>query len=236
MMTEELHPGKDMNHDDDTVELGNINVETINDSDSSQSSHEGFGCPSPMNFFSKFSRRSIMSFCAKAIVFLTPISICSVYMVLPYYVISTPERGWGPTDFALFFSAASVGETVGSQTVPLAAVLDSNNALFIGHSIQILLPFLGVLSMSLSSSFFFHKLVFAAAMFSLGYSNNLSVVQAYCTEIADGDENFEVDLMSQFGQLNILSNLVSAFVLPAIYEQKGFRAYCATLSSIRCVL
>ena len=228
MMMEELHPAKDINLDDDTIELGNIVIQTTNDSSSSQQSQDASGCCCQIKIFSKFSRRSIMSFCAKSIAFCTPIVAYSIYLVLPYYILSSPEKGWGAPDLAIFYSAASIGETVGSQVVPLAAVLDSNNALFIGHSIQIILPFLGYMAMS--SMLFFHKWIFAAGMFSLGFSNALSVVQAYCTEIADGDENFEVDLMSQFGQLNILSNLATAFVLPAIYDARGFAAYCATLS------
>jgi len=186
------------------------------------------------NLFKNIPRQTIMSYCAKALAFFTPLSAYSFYLVLPYYVISTPEKGWTASDLALFYSAASVGEIAGSQVVPLAAVLDSNNVLFIGHFIQYILAFVGFFS--LSSMLFFDYWVFTAGMFSMGFSYQLGAVQAYCTEIADGDENFEVDLMSQLGQLNIVSNLFTSFVLPLIYDQYGFAAYCATMMAITVLM
>ena len=177
---------------------------------------------------SRFSRRTVMSFCAKVIAFITPILSNSIYLVLPYYVMSTPEYGWGASDLALFYSAISVGEIAGAQVVPLAAVLDSNNALYIGHAIQMIVPFVGFFCMS--SMFFFDYWLFTMGLFGIGFSNALSAVQAYCTEIADGDQDFEVELMSQLGQLNILCQLVNAFVLTAIYDTCGFAVYNAALS------
>eukprot|EP01083_Nonionella_stella_P249280 862189_1 len=100
------------------------------------------------------------------IAFLHPICSYSVYLVMPYYVLSTPEKGWSASDLGLFFSAISVGEIAGSQVVPLAAMLDSNTALFVGHFLQILGAFIGYFFMSELASF--NVWLFASGMFLLG--------------------------------------------------------------------
>ena len=116
---------------------------------------------------------------------------------------------------------------MGAQLVPLAVMLDSNNALFIGHIIQIVGCILGYFF--LSSIMFSNYWLFTVGMFATGFSYGLCAVQAYCAEIADGDEDFELNLMSQLGQLNIFSVAVLAFVMPGIYSSLGFATYCAAL-------
>eukprot|EP01084_Bolivina_argentea_P296431 510544_1 len=181
----------------------------------------------------KFNIQKLMIYSAETIAFLHPIISYSVYLIVPYYVLSTPEKGWTASDLGLFFSAISIGEICGSQIVPLAAFLDSNLALFTGHCIQIIAAFIGYFLMS--SIMFFNIYVFAVGMGLLGFSYGLSCVQAYCTEIADGDENLEVDLMAMIGQLYIISNLVAAFALPPIYDSMGYNVYCIVMMLI-CII
>jgi len=182
----------------------------------------------------KFSRQQIMKFCAETIAFLHPIASYSVYLIVPYYVLATPEKGWDTSDLALFFSAISIGEIVGSQVVPISALLDSDTALFCGHAIQIIATMCGYFLMS--SLAMFDVYVFAAGMFLLGFGYGMSSVQAYCTEIADGDESEEVELMAMIGQLYIVSNLVSAFALPAIYDFAGYAWYCVAMMGVTVVM
>eukprot|EP01084_Bolivina_argentea_P176811 305908_1 len=153
---------------------------------------------------------------------------------MPYFVLSTPEKGWTVNDFGLFFSAIAIGEIAGSQIVPLASILDSNPVLFVGHVIQIIAAFVGYFLMS--SIAFFNLWSFAAGMFLLGFSNGMTCVQAYCVAIADGDENMEVDLMEKIGQLIIVSNISMSFIFPIIYETMGYTAYCVVMMSIVIVM
>jgi len=171
------------------------------------------------------TRLRIMKLCVAVMSLLHPLCTVAVYLIVPFFVLSTPERGWGVTDLTFLFSAVSIGEVIGSQIVPLASFLDSDNALFTGHGIQITCAFIGHFLMS--SILFFDLWAFAAGMFLVGFSFGTTCVQAYSTEIADGDETLEVELMSCVGQLYLIAQLVNSFGLSAIYGAYGFTAFSA---------
>lgn len=172
----------------------------------------------------KISRELLLSTAAQLLSYLHPILAYGIYLVVPYYVLSTPNLGWNVNDLGFIFSSIALGEIVGSQTVPLAAVLDSNLALFIGHFIQLLSAFIGYFLMSgiITHNYW----IFVTGMFCVGFSYATSCVQAYSTEIAQGDEILELRLMSNMGQWYIAACLTSAFVLPPIYQYLGFDSYC----------
>lgn len=176
----------------------------------------------------------LMKTCSAIMAFLHPACAYSVYLVVPYFVLATPDKGWSSNDLGLFFSAISVGEIAGSQIVPLAASFDTNSALFIGHGVQIVATFIGYFCMS--SIAFFSVWVFSAGMFLLGFGYGISAVQAYCTGIAGGDENLELDLMGMIGKIYIISSVTYAFAIPPIYDVFGYTAYCIVMMLLSLVM
>lgn len=172
-----------------------------------------------------FEPTVVMTLCSHTMSLFHPMLAYGIYLVVPYHVLATPELGWGVESFSILFASVAFGEIAGAQVVAIAAAFDSDTALYIGHISQWIGCFLGYCIMSgVFTPFNFW--LFSFSLFLLGYSYGMPAVQAYATEIANGDESVEIALMAAGGRLYIISLLLSSFVMPLLYQLGGFAFFC----------
>ena len=81
----------------------------------------------------------IMVLCNCLLVSIHRITVSSFYLVIPYYVLSTPQNGWTSHDLAVIFGLFCAGNIVGSQSTSITSLVISNSSigLFIAHSLEL---------------------------------------------------------------------------------------------------
>ena len=157
------------------------------------------------------------------------------YLVVPYYVLDTPDHGWTSTDLAVIFSTFNVGVLVGSQSRSIAAICTQNERarLFIGHLSQIIAGIIGWIAVS--SIFGFNYPTFVFGCFLLGFNTNCTIVFWYKGIISNGNQQIALSIMKVTGKLIIILNIVFALILPLIFDTFGFFIFCIVLFCVQCI-
>lgn len=166
------------------------------------------------------------------IIFAQLMSLMGVYLVIPFYVTSTPENGWTVTDLSIIFGIVNFGALIASQMFMIAqcSLAHRNTILFICHLMQFVMGFIGVVLMS--SVVTFNLTLFCLGAFMVGFSTDITTIEAYGPLISDYEE-FQMLILGAIGKVGFITAIIASFALPAIYESFGFDAFCGTLSALQ---
>lgn len=157
-----------------------------------------------------------------------------IYLVIPYHILATPEKGWTVSDLSIIFAAVNIGGIVASQICLVAEIFQKHRdcVLFSLHLLTFVSGILGFVFMSGILGFDVHLFYFGA--FLCGICHDITTVQSYGPRISTSDE-IQKDLLAKIGQMVIISGIISSFLLPAIYENAGFMIFCAVICGSEAV-
>ena len=177
---------------------------------------------------------NLMLFCVQFISFIHRCSACAAGLVIPYYVLSTPEHGWTVSDLSVIFALLNVGGITASQICMVAGKFPKrgNTILFMGHCLQFTMGFVGYVIMS--SFFGFNKPLFYLGAFLNGFCKDHTTIQAYGPLVSDNEET-QKRMLAKICRVVIGSGIINSFLLPALYANAGFQAFCAVISVLSLV-
>ena len=157
------------------------------------------------------------------------------FLVIPYYVLSTPKYGWTERDLGVIFGVLCIGIMVGSQSISITSFVISNASLkiFIAHLSQLIAGIIGWILVS--SVFGFNYPLFMVGSFLLGVTSDGTTVQSYGDLISSGNEEIELRLMKNIGLLTIVTNILCALLFPGIYDNAGYIVFCSVSFGIQCI-
>ena len=169
--------------------------------------------------------------CVQFLIFSQLSSLISMYLVIPFYVASTPEHGWTVTNLSIIFGIYNFGAILSSQICMIAQCSPSrrNTILFMGHLMQFVMGIIGFLTMS--SFFGFNLPLFYAAAFMVGLNANITVIEAYGPLISDNVE-FQKMVLGSIGKAGLCASILQSFTLTTIYERMGFQMFCGAMTSL----
>lgn len=168
---------------------------------------------------------------AQYLIFAQLMGIWGLYLVIPFYVHSTPENGWTFTNLAIVFGLANAGAIVAAQIPMFAECFTDyrNITMFIGHLMQFIIGAIGIALMSPVRGFNLSQ--FYAGAFMVGFSSDITMIRAYGPLISD-DEEFQMRTLRSLKTMGLTSCILCAVVLPVIYERAGFQAFCGTICAV----
>ena len=177
------------------------------------------------------TKTRIMLFCVQSLCYFHCGAQSGVYLVIPYYVASTPEHGWTVSDLSIIFGVFNIGGIVAAQICMIAgsSMKNRDRILLIGHCSQFIAGIIGFVIMS--SVFGFNMVMFFVGSFLGGFSTDCTTIESYGALISDREE-VQSSLLGSIGKVFLVAGILNSFLLPAIYEQLGFSSFCAAL----CVL
>ena len=117
--------------------------------------------------------------CSQILTFCHMSAFNGSYLIIPFYLVSTPENGWTVSDLSIIFTANNIGQIVASQICMVAECSKShrNAILFIGHLMQFVM---GIIGFTIMSSFFgFNLTLFCIAAFLLGLCADITTMQVF---------------------------------------------------------
>jgi len=156
-----------------------------------------------------------------------------IYLVIPYYVASTPEHGWTVSDLSIIFAVFNVGGIVAAQISMLAGSgPHSERILSIGHCSQFVMGIVGFVIMS--SIMGFNLPLFYVGAFLGGFSTDCTTIESYGALISDREE-VQSRLLGSIGKVFLIAGILNSFLLPAIYESAGFLAFCFACCALNLI-
>ena len=169
--------------------------------------------------------------CIQSLIYFHRVPIACIFLVIPFYVASTPEHGWTVSNLSIIFALFFIGGIVASQICMVAelSATNRNTILFIGHLSQFVLGIVGFMMMS--SVFGFNLFMFYVASFLVGFSSDFTTIEPYGALISD-DESVQLKVLGSIGKMLLFAGVVNAFLLTAIYDNFGFLIFCVAL----CIL
>lgn len=170
----------------------------------------------------------VMSVCVQLLTYFHISAVNGAGLVIPYYVLSTPENGWTVSDLSIIFATFNIGGIVASQICMVAecAKTHRNFVLSILHLLAFVFGFIGFLLMS--SIFGFNMPLFYFGAFLSGISKDTTTIQSYGPLVSRTD-GAKKALMAKVGKVIISAGIINSFLLPAVYENAGFQLFCGVM-------
>ena len=174
-----------------------------------------------------------MMFCVLMLCYFHCGAQSGLYLVIPYYVASTPEHGWTVSDLSIIFGVFNIGGIVAAQICMLSGCAKTeknrDRILMIGHCSQFAMGIVG--SMIMSGILGFNMGAFFVGAFFGGFSTDCTIIESYGTLISDSDE-VQSRLLGSIGKVFLIAGIVNSFLLPAIYQHFGFGPFCGALIAL----
>ena len=178
-------------------------------------------------------RTRFMMFCVLMLCYFHCGAQSGLYLVIPYYVASTPEHGWTVSDLSIIFGVFNIGGIVAAQICMLSGCAKTeknrDRILMIGHCSQFAMGIVG--SMIMSGILGFNMGAFFVGAFFGGFSTDCTIIESYGTLISDSDE-VQSRLLGSIGKVFLIAGIVNSFLLPAIYQHFGFGPFCGALCAL----
>ena len=178
-------------------------------------------------------RTRFMIFCVLLLCYFHCGAQSGLFLVIPFYVYSTPEHGWIVADLSIIFFVFNIGGLVAVQICGISGCAKTeknrNRIIMIGHCSQFAMGIVG--SVIMSSVLGFNMGAFFVGAFLGGFSTDSTIIEWYGPLISDCDE-VQALLLGCIGKVFLIAGIVNSFLLPAIYQHFGFGPFCGTLIAL----
>ena len=195
LKSKETNTDKDTNADKDTDTLDALIVESIT------------------------MRARFMIFCVLLLCYFHCGAQSGLYLVIPYYVASTPEHGWTVSDLSIIFGVFNIGGIVAAQICMISGfaktMKNRDRILLIGHCSQFAMGIVGAVIMS--SVLGFKMWAFFVGAFLGGFSTDCTIIESYGALISDCEE-VQSRLLGSIGKVFLVAGIVNSHDNPGRIE------------------